>query len=341
MKVSIIIPVFNTEKYLKRCVDSCLNQTLSNIEIILIDDCSTDSSRDIILDYAKTYPDKVRYIFQKENNRQGASRNRGMEIALGEYYLFVDSDDWIEPDTCDELYNKAKETDADMVGSDYFLSWDDKDKEVNLKWHNDNVGNMTKEKRENLTFVCGMFWARIYSSNFLKKIGLTFPENIYYEDAFFNFYSILFADRIYKIDKNFYHYYQENQSTVRNRNNPHQYEKIKSTEYLYNWGISNNALSGYEYIISYKYLHMQAANLIYTCLGQFDNPNKEKMKSIDRGIREKNLYNSKAVNDISNEFKFFLKLNKFTTNGCIICFKYGLYYKFKIIINKFKKILKR
>lgn len=338
MKVSIIIPVFNTEKYLKRCVDSCLNQTLLDIEIILIDDCSTDSSRDIILDYAKTYPDKVRYLFQKENHRQGAARNRGMEIALGEYYLFVDSDDWIEPDTCEKLYNKAKETDADMVGSDYFLSWDDKDKEVNLKWSDDCFGNMTKEKKEKLVTVCGMFWARIYKSDFLKKVGLTFPEDIFYEDAFFNFYSILLADKIYKVDKNFYHYYQENQSTMRNKNKSHQYDRIDSAEYLYDFINKNSYLEKYHDIIFKKYLAMACSNILYTCLDCFDKPDIRQLKRIHKLISEKdkNYIKTNAFLKINDRVKFFSKINAISSRLCVLSYKLRVYNILQKVKNKIK-----
>ena len=334
MKVSIIIPVFNTEKYIKRCIDSCLNQTLSDIEIILIDDCSTDSSRNIILEYSKTYPDKVKYIFQEENHRQGAARNRGMEIASGEYFLFVDSDDWIEYDMCEELYIKAKETDADMVGSDYYNSWDDRDELKKVAVTQDMCGKMDFDKKYRYTKNYGMFWTRIYKSEFLKKVGLKFPEDTFYEDAFFNFYSVLYADRIEHIEKPFYHYYQENQSTVRNKNNPHQYERITLAEYLYDYGKSNNEIKPYMDIVNYKYLYMQGANLIYTCLALFDKPDKEKMKSIDKGIREKNLYKNEVFKDLSDEFKFYLEANKLSTGFCTFCFKLGIYEKAEIILNK-------
>lgn len=111
-KVSIIVPVYNAEDTLTRCVESCLNQTLENIEIILIDDCSTDSSRDIINDYVRSYPERCKAIFQKENMRQGAARNTGFQICRGQYILFVDSDDWIEPESCEKLFNAAIKSSA-------------------------------------------------------------------------------------------------------------------------------------------------------------------------------------------------------------------------------------
>ena len=120
--VSIIIPVFNAEKYLTRCLQSCLMQTLDNVEIIVIDDASTDDSPSIINNYANGYPNKVIPIYFNQNKKQGVARNYGIKMARGDYVFFVDADDWIEPNTCYELFFAAKSADADMVGGDYYIS---------------------------------------------------------------------------------------------------------------------------------------------------------------------------------------------------------------------------
>ena len=105
-KVSVIIPVYNTEQYLNKCLDSLVNQTLKDIEIILINDGSTDNSQNIIDEYSAKYPDKIK-SFIKENGGQATARNLGITKATGEYIGFVDSDDWIELNMYEELYNKA------------------------------------------------------------------------------------------------------------------------------------------------------------------------------------------------------------------------------------------
>ena len=119
VKVSIIVPIHNSQSYLHKCVDSLLAQTLEEIEIILVDDCSGDNSRELIDNYVNQNPNKVRKLFLQENLRQGGARNRGMSIAQGEYLCFVDSDDFIEPDTCRVLYDSAGG--ADMCGADYYI----------------------------------------------------------------------------------------------------------------------------------------------------------------------------------------------------------------------------
>lgn len=96
--VSIIIPVYNAENFLAKCINSCIQQTLPDIEIVLVDDCSTDSSRDIIMEFHKKYPQIILSLFLPVNCRQGKARNRGIDLASGKYLAFVDADDWIEPD---------------------------------------------------------------------------------------------------------------------------------------------------------------------------------------------------------------------------------------------------
>ena len=113
-KLSIVALVYNLEKYLPRCLDSLVNQTLDGIEILCVDDGSKDSAPQIIDDYANRYPDLVK-AFHKENGGEFTTRNYGLERAQGEYVTFVDTDDYVEPNWAEKLYNAAKENDADMA----------------------------------------------------------------------------------------------------------------------------------------------------------------------------------------------------------------------------------
>lgn len=113
-KISIIIPVYNVEIYLRECLDSCINQTLEDIEIICVDDCSTDNSYKILEEYSKKDP-RIKILRQKENKKQGAARNKGLEFATGEYVWFIDSDDYIDVHACQILYDAIKEFDVDML----------------------------------------------------------------------------------------------------------------------------------------------------------------------------------------------------------------------------------
>ena len=108
LKVSVIVPVYNSERYLRDCLESLLNQTLTELEIILVDDASTDKSFEIIVEYKSKYP-KIKIFKSEQNKGQGASRNIGMSLATEEYIGFLDSDDYVAPIMYENLYNSAKE----------------------------------------------------------------------------------------------------------------------------------------------------------------------------------------------------------------------------------------
>ena len=118
IKISIIIPVYNTEKYLKKCLDSIINQTLKSLEIICIDDCSTDNCLHILKEY-QLKDNRIKIIEQKENKGQGVARNLGLNIAEGKYIMFLDPDDWLELNALEILYKKSKETNADIIHFNY------------------------------------------------------------------------------------------------------------------------------------------------------------------------------------------------------------------------------
>ena len=121
-KVSVIIPVYNVEDYLEKCLDSVINQTLKDIEIIVVNDGSPDNSQKIIDKYRKK--DKRIISVMKENGGQASARNLGIKKSHGEFLCFVDSDDWIELDMLEVLYNNAKENHSDIVTCDYFRVMD-------------------------------------------------------------------------------------------------------------------------------------------------------------------------------------------------------------------------
>ena len=114
IRISIIIPIYNVEKYLRECLDSCINQTLEDIEIICVDDCSTDGSYEILEEYQNKDP-RIKIFRQETNKKQGAARNKGLEVATGEYVWFVDSDDYIDTKACQILYDTIKKFDVDML----------------------------------------------------------------------------------------------------------------------------------------------------------------------------------------------------------------------------------
>lgn len=122
IKVSVIVPVYNGESYIKACIDSILNQTLKEIEIIVINDGSIDNTNKVLENYRKEYPNQIKVI-EKENEGQGKARNVGINLAKGEFLTFVDSDDTIEPNMLKKMYDTIKKQHTDIAISDYNEIW--------------------------------------------------------------------------------------------------------------------------------------------------------------------------------------------------------------------------
>lgn len=224
IKVSVIVPVYNSEKYLKTCIDSLLNQTFEDIEIILINDESTDNSLDILLDYEWNYPNKIKVI-DGSHKGAGHARNIGIDLAQGEYIMFVDSDDFIQKDTIKKAYECAVSTNADIVRYDFNRVFNNKKFSSMILYPNlkENTKNIHKLEdnyllRENLG-PCNKLFSR-------KIIGDSrFPEDILFEDAPFVLEKIIKADKIVHLNDSLYNY-TFNPNSIMGKNLFHKNEKI-------------------------------------------------------------------------------------------------------------------
>ena len=281
IKVSVIVPVHNSAAYLHKCVDSLLAQTLEGIEIILVDDCSTDNSRDLIAAYAEKHPETVIPVYLPENLRQGGARNRGMAVARGEYIAFVDSDDFVEPDMCKVLYETADG--ADFCGADYWIDRNGVLTDVNLPYGEGR--EMTEARKAVYLSGCGFFWSRIYKKEFLEEYDLNFPEKTFYEDAFFNFMTAIYARTAIKAPGRYYHYDQDPNSTMHSRNRPHQYERIAIPGLILAACKERGIYERHRAHIDRKYLSMQMGTVCYTCLGQFDRPDPRQLARLRAAVR--------------------------------------------------------
>ncbi len=205
-KVSIIVPVYNTEKYLVKCLDSLVNQTLEEIEVIAVNDGSTDGSQNILDMYAEKYPEKIRCIYQ-ENAGQSAARNNGLKLATGEYIYFVDSDDFIDPETCELLYSHAKEKDLDILGfSLKEIRGNTVIKASSIFAEIDTKKRMMIEQ----TMVCN----KLFNRRFLLEIDAQFEEGLYYEDLEFSSRVASIAKKTDWIDAYLYNYVTRENSTM-------------------------------------------------------------------------------------------------------------------------------
>lgn len=218
MKLSIIVPVYNmtADGKLEYCLNSLVNQTIGDYEIIAVDDCSTDESFSILQDYESRFPDKFHAIHSDVNKHQGGAKNIGMKLAEGEWIGFIDSDDWITPDMYERLIKRAEETGADLVGCDYCLTNEHSMKVGQLVPNNkpEQSGVLDDEKRRSLILDGGSLVVKIFRRSMIIENELWFPENIFYEDnALGNSYLVL-ANHFEYIPEAMYYYYQHDTSTV-------------------------------------------------------------------------------------------------------------------------------
>ena len=218
MILSIIVPVFNmaSEGKLEYCLESLVNQTIDDYEIIAVDDCSTDNSLEILRQYEKKYSDKFKVIASPVNKKQGGAKNLGLEIAKGEWIGFIDSDDWITGDYYEKLLKKAEETGADMVGCDYHLTGEHSMKIGQIVPNNrpEQAGILTKEKYQSLILDGGSLVVKIYRRHIIFDYPNRFPEGIFYEDNAISNSWMLRAKHFEYIQEPMYYYYQHNASTV-------------------------------------------------------------------------------------------------------------------------------
>ena len=213
IKVSIIIPIYNVEKYMNQCLDSVINQTLNEIEIICVEDCSADNSLSILEDYGKL-DSRIKIIKNETNKGLSTVRNIGMAEATGEYIAFLDSDDYVDLSTYEKAYNLAKENDLDCI---LFKTStvDDKTGEIkdNLDYFAlkpfDGFEKSVFNNKDTIDFTCNInvqVGSKLFRREFLQQHNITFPDGLIFEDEpfFYNFY--LNADKISLLDENLYYY---------------------------------------------------------------------------------------------------------------------------------------
>lgn len=213
-KVSIIIPIYNVEKYLRKCMNSVCGQTLSDIEIICVNDCSPDNSLEILKEYASK-DNRIKIINFEKNKGVSVARNTGIDNATGEFIGFVDADDFIDLDFYEKLYNRAIET-----GNDLIIGTVQIETEHNIK-QNDYILNDVLDKiKEKSLYFNQLFWLGLYKTSLLKDYSIKFIENcIYGEDRLLPLQSSYYANKTEIVNDAFYHYVRNNSSITKSKKN--------------------------------------------------------------------------------------------------------------------------
>lgn len=258
-KISVIIPMYNVEKYLKECIDSVLNQSYKNIEVILVDDGSPDNSGKIADKYA--LKDKRVKSIHKENGGISDARNVGMEHMTGDYVMFIDSDDFLLPNALKVLENKLEKENADYVIANYINSdedgtlWDnpvfrrEKYKEFKL-----NI----KDYFDSFFIMNSAVWNKMFDCKFIKELNLQFVKGLPAEDAIFTTYCFIKSKKVYYIPDIVYSYRQRNAGTSISMNCTYKYFNGINDAYkiIYDNFNQNNELGFYRFFYAKSMTYM-------------------------------------------------------------------------------------
>lgn len=216
-KITVIVPVFNVEKYLRSCLDSILSQTMTEMEIILIDDCSTDGSTEILKEYIKEFPELV-MVRNEQNSGLSFCRNLGISLAQAPYLCFIDSDDTIEPSMFEDMVKLSLQNSLDILMSNYkYIFSDGKCMEFFREEviYNAGVQEGIGFLKESLKWHClpsGGNCSNIYRTSFIRENEILYTPGTYFEDVKFQLDSLIAAKRVACVHKSYYHYFKRESS---------------------------------------------------------------------------------------------------------------------------------
>ena len=356
--ISVIVPVYNVEKYLAKCLDTILAQTFSNIEIICVNDGSTDNSRKILAQYAQK--DSRVKIVDKKNGGLSSARNAGMKVATGEFYSFIDSDDWIEETMLEKLYNSmvSLNTDISICAVHQYDETnqriDDSNPYYTLGYFDESFDNKAFSYVDTKPFlldVCVMAWNKLYRKSFIDECNAEFPEGLIFEDGPF-FFSIFFKTQRVSIVRDFLYYYRINRSgSIIQKAGKKFLNVIDVVELMYN---KVKEIPDFE-DVKYTFFRKKVEDFIY----RFENLNPKYRNAFAKKLKQSSLtneelfppsmvkgsfgYNYFLFKNLKTGSVFFYDLQKLKLKVMyktmeILYHEEGVYYlKCKKIILKFKK----
>ena len=304
--VSVVIPVYNKEQYLHDCLNSLCNQTLKNIEIICINDASTDNSPNILEEFAQK-DSRIKIINNAENFGISKSRNIGMEIAHGEYIGFVDGDDWIDLNYYEELYNKAIETNADFVRTVHKCIFTEREEEHKL---NDIINNAIENNRDlKINEHSSAVWDAIYNANFLNKNNIKFhTELTNREDVPYTTEITFKAKKRVPVNTTFYHYRQNIKCQLSTPCQKLRQDMIKANQYVADFLNSYENVPINDYITAYQKILVKL---------------NDKFKIFKR----ENIFDDKTQKEYFDEYVNIFNKNKYPEDLQYDSFPYFTYIK--------------
>lgn len=201
-KVSVIVPVYNVERYIRKCLESLVNQTLYDMEIIVVNDGSTDLSKNIIEEYTSQYSN-VKY-YKKENGGLSDARNYGMKYATGEYIAFLDADDYIDAKTYEIMYEKAQKENSDIVECNFYWVYGKRKKK--------DIGEKYDGKTEMMEKARVVAWNKLYRRELIENLQIEFPKGLQYEDVEFFYKLVPYIEKVSFVKEPLIYYIQRKKS---------------------------------------------------------------------------------------------------------------------------------
>lgn len=289
MKLSIIVPVYNmaSDGKLEYCLDSLVNQTVEDYEVIAVDDCSADHSFEILKRYEARYPEKFHAVHSEVNRHQGGAKNIGLRMAKGDWIGFIDSDDWITKDMYERLIERAESAGADLAGCDYCLT-DRHSMEVGQIVPNNKrsqSGILDREKRASLILDGGSLVVKIFRRSMILENGLWFPEDIFYEDnALGNSYLVL-AKHFEYIEEPMYYYYQHDTSTVHTISPKRCEDRMEAGRLMLEEAKRHGYYKEYEKELEYSFTLLFYVNTLFTYMAGVDKTRHGFVKRMGNEMR--------------------------------------------------------
>lgn len=290
MKLSVIVPVYNmaAEGKLAYCLDSLLGQTISDYEVIAVNDASTDNSWEILQEYKERYPDKFRIHALQENLRQGGAKNVGLSLSRGEFIGFVDSDDWVTPDCFEKLLAKADETGADVVACDFCYVYEHTMQPTESVACNlpEQVGELTHEKRVSLFLHPGALVTKIYRRELFFDEPFAFPEHMFFEDNATGIELLRRAKHFEYIQEPMYFYYQHNTSTVHVITVERCKDRLEAMRIMYRYAAEKGYLEEFFDELEYKFTNLFYQNTLFSYMQTSKKTNFKFIRDMGREMKE-------------------------------------------------------
>lgn len=328
MKFSIIVPVYNVEAFLPKCLDSILEQDFTDFEVIVVNDKSPDNSHKIITNYSEK-DNRIVTINHDINKGLGGARNTGIEYSQGEYIVFLDSDDWLAKGALKNLIDSISTSDYDFIKFGYVESFGDGSSKTNLPFNNKTYSDGWKlilEEIKNQSFspIC---WRSFYKTAFLKGNNLFFPENLHFEDFSFTIKSHLLAKKISTVQIPAYYYRQDREGSIMHKPSLRDIEVCKTLQMIFDFTSSSEwdtvTQTGNFNFLMYEW---SAGTTIYRYLkNNFDNSIKNQVVHELRSNKYFNHYLDQVIN--SKDLSFIKKLPPYLLRNNYTFFKltYALY----------------